>query len=72
MTDPTPLGDQTPDGQKSDSQKSDDQKPDDKSFQGRLKKWGLTTNRLVLWVLVGGFGLYLLITGIVGVITKAR
>ncbi|HEY5320855.1 MAG TPA: hypothetical protein VIJ76_08255 [Galbitalea sp.] len=67
MTDPTPLGDQTPDGQRSDSQKSDD-----KSFQGRLKKWGLTTNRLVLWVLVGGFGLYLLITGIVGVITKAR
>jgi hypothetical protein len=62
MTDPTPLGDQTPGGQK----------PDDKSFQGRLKKWGLTTNRLILWVLVGGFGLYLLITGIVGVITKAR
>ncbi len=30
----------------------------------------ITTNRLILWVLVGGFALYLIGSGIVGIITK--
>lgn len=30
----------------------------------------VTTNRLILWVLVGGFALYLIGSGIVGIITK--
>jgi hypothetical protein len=30
----------------------------------------ITTNRLILWVLVGGFALYLIGSGIVGIITR--
>jgi hypothetical protein len=38
----------------------------------RRKKAGLTRNRVAIWVIVGGFALYLIITGIVGILTKAR
>jgi hypothetical protein len=38
----------------------------------RRKKAGLTLNRVGIWVVVGGFALYLIITGIIGIITKAR
>lgn len=36
----------------------------------RQKKPTITATRIVIWVAVGGIGLYLLITGLVGVITK--
>jgi hypothetical protein len=29
-------------------------------------------NRLLLWIVVGGFGAYLIITGIIGFLTKSR
>ena len=35
------------------------------------KKKGPPLNRIVIWVLVGGVGLYLLISGIVGILVKA-
>jgi hypothetical protein len=36
------------------------------------REGGASRNRIVAWVVVGGFGLYLIITGVVGIITKAR
>jgi hypothetical protein len=38
------------------------------------KKWysGVTTTRIVLWVVVGGFAIYLIVTGIYGILTKAQ
>ena len=77
MTDPTPPGDETPDaGQPSQGGQPSEDRPaassEDTSFQARLKKRGLTANRLIIWVLVAAFGLYEIITGIVGLITKAR
>jgi hypothetical protein len=33
---------------------------------------GRNRNRIVIWVVVAGFGVYLIVTGIVGEITKAR
>jgi hypothetical protein len=39
--------------------------------QRRLKA-GFTRNRIGLWVVVGGAGLYMIITGLVGIITKAQ
>jgi hypothetical protein len=39
--------------------------------QRRLKA-GITRNRIGLWIVVGGFALYMIITGIVGILTKAR
>ncbi len=38
----------------------------------RMKKGGITKNRIVLWVAGVGLALYLIITGIVGILTKAR
>ena len=38
----------------------------------RKKKAGWNWNRFLIWVAIGGFALYLIITGIVGIITKAR
>ncbi|MBC7592004.1 MAG: hypothetical protein H7226_13310 [Salinibacterium sp.] len=35
------------------------------------KKKGPSFNRIAIWVLVGGVGLYLLISGIVGILVKA-
>jgi hypothetical protein len=44
-----------------------------KSWFGSGKdKAKITANRVLLWVLVGGFGLYLIITGVVGILTKSR
>lgn len=34
------------------------------------KKKGPSTNRIILWVLVGGVGLYLLASGLIGILTK--
>ena len=33
---------------------------------------GVTPTRLVVWILGGGFAIYLIITGVVGILTKAR
>lgn len=33
---------------------------------------GLTPLRLGVWILGGGFAIYLIITGVVGILTKAR
>jgi hypothetical protein len=38
----------------------------------KRKRAGFTTQRIILWIVVGGFGAYLIITGIVGLIIKAR
>ena len=34
------------------------------------KKPAISFQRIAIWVIVGGIGLYLVITGLVGVITK--
>jgi hypothetical protein len=39
---------------------------------GQKKRPAITTNRIVLWVVVTGIALYLLISGIVGIITKSH
>ena len=39
-------------------------KPDDDG-----KKKGPSTNRIILWVAVGGVGLYMLASGIIGILT---
>ncbi len=36
------------------------------------KKKGVTLNRIMIWVVVGGIGAYLLISGIVGILVKAN
>jgi hypothetical protein len=38
----------------------------------RRTKAGISRNRIGLWVIGIAFGLYLIITGIVGILTKAR
>ena len=38
----------------------------------RRKKAGISVNRIGLWVIGAAFALYLIITGIVGILTKAR
>jgi hypothetical protein len=38
----------------------------------RKQKAGWNKNRVGIWIVVGGFALYLIITGIVGILTKAR
>jgi hypothetical protein len=38
----------------------------------RKQKAGWNWNRFIIWLAVGGFALYLIITGIVGILTKAR
>ncbi len=38
----------------------------------RKEKAGWTKNRFMLWIVIGGFAIYLIITGIVGILTKAR
>ena len=38
----------------------------------RKQKAGWNWNRFLIWLVVGGFALYLIITGIVGILTKAR
>ena len=36
------------------------------------KKKGPSFNRIAVWVLVGGVGLYLLVSGIIGILVKAN
>ena len=38
----------------------------------RKQKAGWNWNRFLIWLIVGAFALYLIITGIVGILTKAR
>ena len=38
----------------------------------RKKKAGWNWNRFLIWLVVGGFAIYLIVTGIVGILTKAR
>ncbi|WP_309616545.1 hypothetical protein [Salinibacterium sp.] len=35
------------------------------------EKKGVSFTRIVIWVLVGGVGLYLVISGVVGILVKA-
>ena len=37
----------------------------------KRKKGGISSTRLGIWVIVGGVGLYLLISGVVGIVAKA-
>jgi hypothetical protein len=41
-------------------------------LEQRRQKAGITRNRIGIWIVLGGFALYMIITGIVGIITKAR
>jgi hypothetical protein len=41
-------------------------------LQLRKQKAGWNWNRFIIWIAVGGFAIYLIITGIVGILTKAR
>jgi hypothetical protein len=38
----------------------------------RKKKAGWNKNRIAIWIIVGAFAIYLIVTGLVGVLTKAR
>lgn len=38
----------------------------------RREKAGVTRNRVLIWIVVGGFAIYLIVTGLVGILTKAR
>ena len=38
----------------------------------RKEKAGWNKNRVAIWIAVAGFGLYLIINGVVGILTKAR
>jgi hypothetical protein len=38
----------------------------------RKAKAGWNRNRIMIWIVVGAFGLYMIITGLVGILTKAR
>jgi hypothetical protein len=33
---------------------------------------GVTTTRIVLWIVVGGFAVYLIVVGIIGILAKAQ
>ena len=35
------------------------------------KKKGISPTRIAIWVLVGGVGLYLVISGVIGILVKA-
>ena len=36
------------------------------------RRGGVTPLRLAVWIVGGGFAIYLIVTGIVGILTKAR
>ena len=44
----------------------------DLKLPGEDKKKGPSFNRIAIWVLVGGVGLYLLASGIIGILVKAN
>ena len=39
-------------------------------FEDFMKPFGISMNRLALWLVVGGIGAYLLISGVVGILAK--
>ena len=47
---------------------SDEKLPGD----NEKKRQPITMNRIAIWVIVGGVALYLIISGIVGIIAKAQ
>jgi hypothetical protein len=48
--------------------------PEEPQKPARRKiKWSaIPINRVILWVLVGGFGIYLIAEGIIGMLAKSR
>lgn len=70
MSDPEETPD--PDQRADPDQKADAGAQPDLPLEDRRKKAGITRNRIGLWVVGVGFALYLIITGIVGILTKAR
>lgn len=44
----------------------------DLKLPGDPKPKGPSLSRIAIWVIVGGIGLYLVITGVVGILTKAQ
>jgi hypothetical protein len=48
------------------------EEPQQKPARRKIKWSEIPFNRVVLWVLVGGFGIYLIATGIVGLLAKSR
>jgi hypothetical protein len=44
----------------------------DLPLEQRKQKAGWNKNRIAIWIAVGGFALYMIGTGIVGILTKAR
>jgi hypothetical protein len=45
---------------------------DDAAAGSKKRNLPITTNRIVLWVVVGGIALYLIISGVVGIIAKGQ
>lgn len=35
------------------------------------KKQGVSSGRMMIWLVVGGIGLYLVLSGVIGILTKA-
>jgi hypothetical protein len=68
MTDPMP---EDPDARPAQPEFTKEPQPELPLAQRRLKA-GITRNRIGLWIVVGGFALYMIITGIIGILTKAR
>jgi hypothetical protein len=68
------VSDQTPEPEASKPKEPDFTKAPQPELplEQRRKKAGITRNRIGIWIVVSGFALYLIITGIVGIITKAR
>ena len=44
----------------------------DPPVENRRVMGGITPLRLAVWILGGGFAIYLIITGVIGILTKAR
>jgi hypothetical protein len=38
----------------------------------RREKAGINKNRIAIWIAVGGFAIYMIIDGLVGILTKSR
>jgi hypothetical protein len=74
-----PVGPQSPDDLPSSDEPGADAAPEftkepqpELPLELRKQKAGLTRNRLGIWIVVGAFAIYLIVTGIVGILTKAR
>lgn len=42
------------------------------SLELRKEKAGWNKNRIAIWIVVGGFALFMIVDGLVGILTKAR